>query len=112
MAIGAPWENEGKGVVYIYKGYAKGLRSTYNQRIYAEGAGSFGISISRGFDVDNNNCNGKAKRFSLNILFVTCIFNPKSQTLLSLISLNIMVQMKSHKTIRTYTLILNLRHFL
>ncbi|KOB78989.1 Hemocyte-specific integrin alpha subunit 3 [Operophtera brumata] len=46
-----------RGVVYIYRGYAKGLRSTYNQRILAEGAGSFGISIARGFDVDNNNCN-------------------------------------------------------
>lgn len=59
VAIGAPWENENSGVVYIYKGYAKGLRSQYTQRIIAEGAGSFGISIAKGFDVDSNNCNGK-----------------------------------------------------
>ncbi|XP_049868275.1 integrin alpha-PS3-like isoform X2 [Pectinophora gossypiella] len=60
IAIGAPWENDGLGAVYIYKGSAKGLRSQFAQRITADDAKSFGMSISRGFDVDGNNCSDLA----------------------------------------------------
>ncbi|KAJ0175826.1 hypothetical protein K1T71_008985 [Dendrolimus kikuchii] len=60
VAIGAPWENEGLGVVYIYKGYDKGLRTEYIQRIMAKGTSGFGMSISKGLDVDHNNCNDLA----------------------------------------------------
>lgn len=68
IAIGAPWEDEGTGAVYIYKGHKKGLRSNHIQRISPEGARSFGMSISKGYDVDNNNCSGKnrLKMFVLN----------------------------------------------
>lgn len=58
VAIGAPWENEGRGAVYIYKGGSEGLIKQFVQKIIAEGAQGFGISISKGFDVDHNNCNG------------------------------------------------------
>lgn len=60
IAIGAPWEDEGTGAVYIYKGHKKGLRSNHIQRISPEGARSFGMSISKGYDVDNNNCSDLA----------------------------------------------------
>ncbi|KAL0831590.1 hypothetical protein ABMA28_002375 [Loxostege sticticalis] len=60
VAVGAPWENHGTGVVYIYKGSSKGLVPQYIQRIYAEGAMSFGMSISKGYDVDKNRCNDLA----------------------------------------------------
>ncbi|XP_013149066.1 PREDICTED: integrin alpha-9-like [Papilio polytes] len=60
VAIGAPWENDGYGAVYIYRGGEKGIGSQYTQKIVAKGAKSFGISISKGFDVDSNNCSDLA----------------------------------------------------
>ncbi|CAG9785810.1 unnamed protein product [Diatraea saccharalis] len=57
VAIGAPWENDGAGAVYIYRGNENGLSNQYDQRIYAEGARSFGIALSKGYDVDNNKYN-------------------------------------------------------
>lgn len=74
MAIGAPWENDGSGVVYIYRGSVNGLRSQYVQRIEAQGARSFGISISKGVDVDHNHCNGKLRDSSLCTSFVSFYF--------------------------------------
>ncbi|XP_026314720.1 integrin alpha-PS3-like isoform X2 [Hyposmocoma kahamanoa] len=75
VAIGAPWENEGKGAVYIYKGSAKGLKQQYVQKIEAEGARGFGISVSKGFDVDHNNCNDLAigAHISSTVYFYRCI---------------------------------------
>ncbi|CAG4999551.1 unnamed protein product [Parnassius apollo] len=60
VAIGAPWENEGRGAVYLYRGAEKGLHNHYAQKIVAENALSFGMSISKGFDVDSNNCSDLA----------------------------------------------------
>ncbi|RVE41443.1 hypothetical protein evm_013906, partial [Chilo suppressalis] len=57
VVIGAPWEDNGAGAVYIYRGSEDGLRAQYTQRIHAEGAKSFGIAVSKGYDVDNNECN-------------------------------------------------------
>lgn len=57
VAIGAPYEDE-KGAVYIYHGGNKGNPNTYAQRISAEKISpqisGFGISISRGLDIDGN----------------------------------------------------------
>ncbi|RVE51883.1 hypothetical protein evm_003503 [Chilo suppressalis] len=61
VVIGAPWEDNGAGAVYIYRGSEDGLRAQYTQRIHAEGAKSFGISVSKGYDVDNNECNDTSK---------------------------------------------------
>ncbi|CAB3220791.1 unnamed protein product [Arctia plantaginis] len=60
IAVGAPWENNGVGAVYIYMGNAKGLSDRNVQRIQPAGAQGFGWSISKGLDVDNNNCNDLA----------------------------------------------------
>lgn len=60
IAVGAPWENEGSGVVYIYQGSVEGLKTRYAQRILMEKALGFGMSISIGYDVDNNFCNDVA----------------------------------------------------
>ncbi|XP_022123941.2 integrin alpha-PS3 [Pieris rapae] len=60
VAIGAPWEDNGSGAVYIYRGSETGLNNKYIQRIQVAGAKTFGGSISKGVDVDNNNCNDLA----------------------------------------------------
>ncbi|XP_076048769.1 integrin alpha-PS5-like isoform X2 [Oratosquilla oratoria] len=69
LLVGAPFENEGEGAVYAYYGSSKGLRPTFSQRLVPSrmssssstrvlGATSslrgFGMSISRGADVDRN----------------------------------------------------------
>lgn len=58
VAIGAPYENE-RGVIYIYEGTSAGIYPEYSQRITAEEIdptlSGFGISISRGKDIDSNN---------------------------------------------------------
>lgn len=58
VAVGAPYEDDGRGVVYIFRGSANGLMTKYAQRILArdlhQDLRSFGISISRGVDVDTN----------------------------------------------------------
>lgn len=59
IAVSAPWENDGLGAVYIYRGDKKGLRSQHVQRIVAREARSLGMSIANGHDVDGNKCNGK-----------------------------------------------------
>nr|ABF59520.1 hemocyte-specific integrin alpha subunit 3 [Manduca sexta] len=56
IAIGAPWEDDGVGAVYIYRGTTRGLKSQYVQRIAGDHAQGFGWSIAKGFDVDHNNC--------------------------------------------------------
>ncbi|XP_072938822.1 integrin alpha-PS4-like [Epargyreus clarus] len=56
VAIGAPWEADGRGAVYIYRGGSTGLRGMYAQRITVQDAKGFGISISRGLDVNKDNC--------------------------------------------------------
>lgn len=57
VAIGSAYEDE-KGVIYIYHGTSRGLNTQYVQRISAEDINSdisgFGISISRGLDIDDN----------------------------------------------------------
>lgn len=56
VAVGAPYE--GRGAVYIYHGTSEGLKKDYAQRIGAEEINplisGFGISISRGLDIDDN----------------------------------------------------------
>jgi len=62
FAIGAPYENNGKGAIYIYHGSVNGIRKQVSQVIRPSdlaGLGSnlltFGWSISGGKDMDNNN---------------------------------------------------------
>ncbi|CAG0915436.1 unnamed protein product [Notodromas monacha] len=58
VAIGAPYENDGHGAVYIYLGSKAGL-TTASQIIQGISISKqmfgFGISISRGIDMDRNN---------------------------------------------------------
>lgn len=75
VAVGAPFEND--GAVYIFSGSADGLRAKYIQKISAPvrptepGAAEedqsqvpamFGMSITRGVDVDGNAYNGEIKK--------------------------------------------------
>lgn len=60
VAIGAPWEDDGIGAVYIYRGCAKGLSTNNVQRIQPRTARGFGWSIAKGVDIDQNNCSDLA----------------------------------------------------
>ncbi|XP_064604778.1 integrin alpha-9-like [Liolophura sinensis] len=58
IVIGAPFEDEGVGSIYIYNAYEGGLRSEYSQRIRGAELGAnlrgFGGSFSRVHDIDGN----------------------------------------------------------
>ncbi|CAL4059694.1 unnamed protein product, partial [Meganyctiphanes norvegica] len=64
LAVGAPWEDDGVGAVYIYLGSKTGLRALNPQREYSQRLtpdqfdGSellgFGMALSRGVDIDGN----------------------------------------------------------
>ncbi|XP_066954265.1 integrin alpha-PS3-like isoform X2 [Macrobrachium rosenbergii] len=60
VAVGAPWENDGSGAVYVYLGAEDGLREGFSQRFSPkdfpnrEPLRGFGMGISRGTDVDDN----------------------------------------------------------
>ena len=62
IAIGAPYEDDNKGVVYVYNGYPGGLWPKYSQRIAAvdisTGLAGFGISISNAADINSDNIEG------------------------------------------------------
>ncbi|XP_069184062.1 integrin alpha-4 [Procambarus clarkii] len=58
VAVGAPYEDGGRGAVYIYRGGADGLQTKLSQKILAsdlsQALKGFGVAISRGVDVDQN----------------------------------------------------------
>ncbi|XP_071512950.1 LOW QUALITY PROTEIN: integrin alpha-4-like [Panulirus ornatus] len=58
VAVGAPFEGEGQGAVYIYRGGAGGLVTKASQKILAtdftQPLTGFGVAFSRGVDVDSN----------------------------------------------------------
>ncbi|XP_037803615.1 integrin alpha-PS3-like [Penaeus monodon] len=57
IAVGAPWE-DGHGAVYIYLGSSQGLRTSFSQHLlpqhFSAPFSGFGMSISRGIDIDGN----------------------------------------------------------
>jgi len=67
IAVGAPYEDLEKGVVYIYHGRAGDMDTKFSQRIAASEIDAklrgFGFHISQPFDVDRNTYNGN-KGFS------------------------------------------------
>lgn len=72
IAIGAPYEDEGLGAVYIYNGYRDGLWHQYSQRIAAAalavpGLRGFGISFANAADINSDDING-------NIDFICIIY--------------------------------------
>ena len=61
VLIGAPYEDDGQGAVYMYLGHSLGIHSSPSQRIAPAdfgpglfGTQGFGYSITTGMDVDNN----------------------------------------------------------
>ncbi|XP_052248841.1 integrin alpha-4-like [Dreissena polymorpha] len=59
-AVGAPFEDEERGAVYVFNGYVNGLRSAFSQRIAASdlpdglGLRGFGISIANAVDINGD----------------------------------------------------------
>lgn len=51
IAVGAPFENDGEGTVYIYNGYAGGLWPRYTQKIRGSDVGTglkaFGAALTQ-----------------------------------------------------------------
>lgn len=58
VAVSSPYENDGSGVVYIFKCTENGIDPEASQRLIGKDANpsvkGFGISISKAFDVDGN----------------------------------------------------------
>jgi hypothetical protein len=63
--VGAPYEESGTGVIYIYHGGKQGPKREVSQRIIGSEVHpqilGFGISFSRSLDVDGNHYPGKSK---------------------------------------------------
>lgn len=60
MAVGAPYEDAS---VYIYFGNPYGINDQPSQILKSpNGIRSFGMSISRGIDIDGNGFNGKSNK--------------------------------------------------
>lgn len=63
IAIGAPYENDNRGAVYIYNGGKSGISGQPSQIIHAKDISlnlrGFGISFSNVADIDKNGINGK-----------------------------------------------------
>ena len=69
IVIGAPYEDDLKGSVYIYNGFGGGLWPKYSQRINAaslrNGLLGFGASFSNSMDMNNDNINGTVEYLAL-----------------------------------------------
>ncbi|XP_077287629.1 integrin alpha-PS3-like [Arctopsyche grandis] len=95
VAIGSPYENYGNGAVYIYLGTANGLDPVYSQRISMLHLKGFGISISKGVDIDQNTCNDLAigSYVSAKVVLLRCHPSirliPRIESIPSELSLNI-----------------------
>ena len=63
VAIGAPYEDDLSGCVYVYNGYKDGLWPKYSQRISAKQFDptpkGFGIAISPAADLNNDDIKGE-----------------------------------------------------
>ena len=63
LAIGAPYEDEQRGAVYIYNGYTLGLWPKYSQKITGKdvdpGLRGFGITFSNTADANSDGIMGK-----------------------------------------------------
>ncbi|CAG9765629.1 unnamed protein product [Ceutorhynchus assimilis] len=67
FAVSAPYEDEGKGAVYIYNGCSDGIGDSFSQRLtaslfanfitFTERTRGFGMGLSRGNDIDKNGHN-------------------------------------------------------
>lgn len=62
FAVGAPYDGNGRGAVYIFHGSIDGVREKHSQVILAEDVGrsigrpieTFGFSLAGGVDLDGN----------------------------------------------------------
>ena len=74
IAIGAPYEDDQRGAVYIYNGYRQGVWPYFSQRIRAADLGpnlkGFGISITTGMDLNNDAIRGMQVYYVCKVLIV------------------------------------------
>lgn len=75
VAVAAPYEDDGSGVVYIFRSTEKGLDPVPTQRLVGKEVDSvikgFGISISKAMDVDGNHYRGIINQLLFKEKFLT-----------------------------------------
>ena len=61
--IGAPYENDNEGAIYIYNGCKTGIFPMFSQRIpgaaVLPGIKSFGAALSKSYNMNDDNVNGE-----------------------------------------------------
>jgi len=66
IAIGAPFEDDNRGAVYVYNGYKSGLWPKYSQKIKAASITNgmslrgFGASVAKAADLNGDRIKGNA----------------------------------------------------
>lgn len=62
IVVGAPYENDMEGAIYIYNGCKAGIFTEYSQRIPGStvfpGIKSFGAALSKSYSMNDDNMNG------------------------------------------------------
>ena len=63
IVIGAPYENDMEGAIYVYNGCKKGVFPRFSQRIagstVSAGIKSFGAALSKSYNMNDDNVNGR-----------------------------------------------------
>ena len=74
--IGAPYENDNEGAIYIYNGCKTGIFPMFSQRIpgaaVLPGIKSFGAALSKSYNMNDDNVNGE---YFFNLFNSKGIFN-------------------------------------
>lgn len=78
IAVGAPYEDDSRGVVYIYNGSPTGLIRKPSQKISGrtvyDSLRGFGYSISNAADIDTNHYNGNRNEPRGTLLLLLCLY--------------------------------------
>ena len=76
IVIGAPYENDNEGAIYIYNGCKTGIFQIFSQRIPGAavfpGIKSFGAALSKSYNMNDDNVNGE---YFFNLFNSKGIFN-------------------------------------
>lgn len=69
IIIGAPYEDDGRGSVYIYNGYYQGLWLKHSLKILGRSVDKdtfgFGASLCNAMDINRDNINGKFMKIKI-----------------------------------------------
>ena len=67
IAVGAPYEENQEGAIYIYNGCKTGIFTKFSKRIpgsaVLKGIKSFGAALSKSYDMNGDTVNGELSKF-------------------------------------------------